>query len=198
MEILTRYRNDARYAMFSIWSDVRHQDIALQIIEIRIKLQTADDEIRDDELYDAYDYVFNETHYVCGRCKTAVHDFDSEGVYDIALDPSILFEGDVLVCYRCTKEELRNFKKTDTKPRVCTYAIAPENTPKYRFEWRIPTHPWIYNVMHDYYTVMLSAIRMRNSFYSLSLIQPYHNFREMTLFELLRKKTIDYKNLKVK
>lgn len=196
MEVLAGYRNDRRYAMFSLWTDVKHQDIALRIIDANITLKTLDDHARDDELYELYAYVFDETHYVCGRCKTLVPDFDAQCVYDIALDPSILFEGDVLICWNCSVEKLGEFKKTNTNPRVCSYANTPENFPKFSFDIYIPTYPYIYNVIHDYYTTASSVMRMRNGSYPLSLIHPYHNFRELSLFELLQK-TIDCGNLKV-
>ena len=141
---------------------------------------------KDD--YELCEYVNTETSFVCGRCKHNYPIFQEEDALEIALDPSLLFEGDVLICTRCTREDFAFFKNTGIKYRMCNFVDHPNCIFKYRFRRGVPDQTHIYNVLHDYRTIMRTAIGMRNGNYPLHVIQPYHNFRHDTLFDITRKK----------
>ena len=71
---------------------------------------------------------------------------------------------------------------------MCNYVDHPSLPYKYRFGRGVPDHTHIYNILHDYRMITRVAIGMRSGKYPLHTIQPYHNFRELTLFEVLHNK----------
>ena len=190
METLLRYREDARYKNFSLWTHPTHQDIALEIIALGNTLHSGDsdndEDIDDNRLNDLYLYICFETRFECYDCKER-HHISYAGPADFAINPDKLFEGDTLVCDKCSK---RKFDLT-VPVRTLSYNSDSSNILKCEMKHSIPPYQvHIYNYLHDYVCLLSKAHFFRNSIYPVSVYDPYYNFREWTLFDMLYKARI--------
>jgi hypothetical protein len=166
------YRRDPRYQMFSLWTSDTHLQVALEII------YTPTPSHRHNT------YVYQMTAFVCGKCKG-----NSRLVYPgtlyIALNPKLLFDGDTLICEKCIIDRYKVDGRECVVFERCVDSEWRQTHLKFTKEL-LKNKVYIYNVPHDYYRHP-GQFCIKPERYRASDFDPYYNFHELTLFDLLLK-----------
>jgi hypothetical protein len=155
---------DSRYRIFTLWTDPVHQTISQEVYSTYVTKQNAECSSLDNVRI--YKYIFR-TQYVCGICKELR--YTSPDIVSIARNPTVLFEGDILICTIC-------MTRTPIKPYFRRYSVTERGIITKIWDYWNPHMPCIYNVCYDYYTLLWDVELRRRA---------YRDPKYVTLFDLL-------------
>ena len=156
---------DSRYGIFTLWTDPVHQAIAQEVYEKYIANRDTN-HFSQDKLR-IYKYVL-KTQYLCGLCRKLM--WVQSDIISIARNPTVLFEGDILVCVACMAQ-------VHTKTNFRCYLRIKCKIDDDWDSW-YPGMLYVYNVCYDYYTILWDVVSRRQS---------YRDPKDITLFDILSK-----------